>query len=110
MKKKEIEEKYKLFLKIVVSVGSFDNYNSFFNIYSEYEDACRRILVLTPYKELEEVNEFDKNKKIDTPIEHEGNLWIKEYNILTNPEKINLDEIDIEEELIYNFVKKYNNY
>lgn len=100
MKRKEIEEKYKLYLKMVVSVGEFENYNRFFNIYSEYEEACRRIVVLTPYELLEEVNEVDKDKKIDEPFEHEGNLWIKEYPILTNPNKVDLDLIDIDEDII----------
>ncbi|MGL4876075.1 MAG: hypothetical protein ACRC30_15660 [Clostridium sp.] len=104
MKKAEIEEKYGLYLKMVISMGEFDNYNRFFNIYSEYEEACRRILVLTPYKELEEVNEFDKDKKITKPIKHEGNLWIREYELLQNPNKINLDEIEIDEEFIKDFI------
>ncbi|MGL5647289.1 MAG: hypothetical protein ACRDDY_05510 [Clostridium sp.] len=105
MKRKEIEEKYNLYLKMVVSMGQFDTYNRFFNIYSDYEEACRRILVLTPYRELEEVNEFDKEKKIEEPIFYEGNLWLKEYEILQNPEKINLDEIDIDENIIKDFIK-----
>ncbi|MGL4849812.1 MAG: hypothetical protein ACRC28_12950 [Clostridium sp.] len=103
MKKAEIEKKYGLYLKMVVSMGEFDNYNRFFNIYSEYEEACRRILVLTPYKELEEVNEFDKDKKITEPIKHEGNLWLREYELLQNPDKINLDEIEIDEDVIKDF-------
>ncbi|WP_297632853.1 hypothetical protein [uncultured Clostridium sp.] len=104
MKRKEIEEKYKLYLKMVVSVGEFENYNRFFNIYSEYEEACRRIVVLTPYEELEEVNEVNKDKKIDEPFEHEGNLWIEEYPILTNPNKIDLDLMDIDEDIIKSLI------
>lgn len=106
MLRKEIEEKYKLYLKMVVSVGGFENYNRFFNIYSDYEEACRRILVLTPYKELEEVNEFDKTKKIDSPIEYEGNLWLKEYPLLTNPNKIDLDIIEIDEKTVEILLKE----
>ena len=51
----EAAKKYNLFLKVVTSVKSFDSYNSFFNIYDETEEPCRRIVVLTKNKELEEV-------------------------------------------------------
>ena len=46
-------KKYNLFLKVVTSVKSFDSYNSFFNIYEETEEPCRRIVVLTKNEELE---------------------------------------------------------
>ena len=51
----EAAKKYNLYLKAVVSVKSFDSYNSFFNIYDKSEEPCRRIIVLTKSKELEEV-------------------------------------------------------
>ena len=46
-----------LFLKIATSVRNFDSYNSFYNIYGESEEQCRRIVVLTKNEILEEVYE-----------------------------------------------------
>ena len=34
-----------LYLKVVTSTKSFENYNSFFNIYGDFEEPCRRIIV-----------------------------------------------------------------
>jgi len=60
----EIANKHNLFLKVVTSVKSFDSYNSFFNIYGEREEPCRRIAVLTKNKELEEVYDENPNEKL----------------------------------------------
>lgn len=38
-----------LYLKIVTSVKNFDSYNSFYNIYGESEEPCRRIAVPSNY-------------------------------------------------------------
>ena len=100
----EVAKKHKLFLKVVTSVTTFDNYNSFFNIFTETEEYCRRILVLTKFKELEEVNEKDPSSSITEPILIEGNIWIMEFPLTTNPNKINLEEIEVSEEF-YNKIR-----
>lgn len=87
-----------LYLKVVTSTSLFEDYNSFFNIFSENEEYCRRIVVLTPFEDLEEVSEKDLNLSITEPITIDGNIWIKEFPLTTNPNKINLEEIEISEE------------
>lgn len=87
-----------LYLKMVVSVSTFDDYNSFFNIYSEYEEACRRIMVLTPYKDLEEVNDSNPSEKFKSGILVDGSYWLNDYPLTTNPSKINLEEVTLDEE------------
>ena len=57
LKAVDVAKELGLYLKMVVSTKEYNNYNSFYNIYGEHEEPCRRILVLTSYKELEEVNE-----------------------------------------------------
>lgn len=89
-----------LYLKIVTAVSNFQDYNSFFNIYSEYEEACRRILLLTPYKDLEEVYDISDSAKFRSGVLVEGNYWLDEYPLITNPNKINLDEVKISEETV----------
>lgn len=100
----DIAEELGLYLKIVTSTSLFEDYNSFFNIFSENEEYCRRIVVLTPFKELEEVSEKDLALVITEPIKINGNIWIKEFPLTTNPDKIDLNEIKISKEL-YNKIK-----
>ena len=98
-------DKYGLYLKVVTSVRSFDSYNSFFNIYDESEEPCRRIVVLTKNNALEEVYEQnDSDELLDGKI-IDGNLWIKEYSLLMNPNKIDLSELVVSEELLKDFLK-----
>lgn len=101
---KDAARKYNLFLKIVTSVKSYDSYNSFFNIYGESEEPCRRIAVLTKSKDLEEV--YDENP---TEIIHENkivdeNIWIKGYSLLENPSKIDLSSLVVSKKLIEEFL------
>ena len=103
----EIGKILNLYPKIVVSTKSFDNYNSFFNIYGESEEPCRRILLLTPYEELEEVNDENPSEKIDRYTIKDNNIWIKEYELTTNPNKIDFTEIFIEEEVANNMIREY---
>jgi len=100
----ELAKELGLYLKLVTSNKFFDTYNPFFNIFDEVEEPCRRILVLTPYKELEEVNDKNPADPITEPLFIEGNIWIKEYPLTTNPNKLNLEEIEISEEF-YNKIK-----
>lgn len=97
---KEAAEKYNLFLKVVTSVKSFDSYNSFFNIYEEFEESCRRIAVLTQSEDLEEVYDEDPTEKIEQEKIVDGNLWIKDYSLLINPEKIDLSALIVNKKLI----------
>lgn len=96
----EAAEKYNLYLKVVTAVRSFESYNSFFNIYDEYEEACRRIVVLTKIEDLEEVYDEDPNCAIDECKIIEGNIWIKDYSLLTNPDKIDLTNLVVDKQLV----------
>ncbi|WP_238948000.1 hypothetical protein [Clostridium sp. YIM B02569] len=96
----EAAERYNLFLKVVTSVRSYDSYNSFFNIYDEHEEACRRIVVLTKTKELEEVYDEDPTEEIKECKIVQGNLWIKDYSLLTNLDKINLSSLYVIKNLV----------
>ena len=87
-------------LKLVTSVTTFENYNSFFNIYESYDEYCRRIVVLTPYEALEEVYDFNPAENLKEPILLDGNLWLKEYPLTTNPSTINLEHILVDKDQI----------
>lgn len=93
----EVADKLGLYLKIVTTTASFDSYNSFFNIYTDMDEACRRVAVLTPYKDLEEVSEIDFSMPIEKMKIIHNNLWIEEYPLTVNPKLINLEEIYITE-------------
>lgn len=91
-------KKLGLYLKLVVSTKSFENYNSFFNIYDEFEEPCRRIAVITPYSELEEVIDANSDKPIEKYSIIDGNMWLEEYPLLCSPSKIKLEEISLTRE------------
>lgn len=96
----EVAKELDLYLKVVTSTQTFGNYNSFFNIYDEFEEPCRRIVVLTPYKDLEEVyDKYPDNKIIKNSI-IDGNVWIEEYSLLVNPINIKLDEVILPKSII----------
>ena len=96
----EAAEKYNLFLKVVTSVKSFDSYNSFFNIYEEFEESCRRIAVLTKSEDLEEVYDENPTEIIKEGKIVDGNLWIKDYSLLESPEKIDLTTLTVNKKLV----------
>lgn len=96
----EAAKKYNLYVKVVTSVKSFDSYNSFFNIYDETEEACRRIVVLTKTEELEEVYDENPSEKVDKCKIVDGNIWIKEYSLLVSPDKIDLADLIITKRLV----------
>lgn len=96
----EAAEKYNLYLKVVTSVKTFDSYNSFFNIYDEFEEPCRRIAVLTKSKELQEVYDEKSTEAIREGIIKEGNIWLKDYSLLTSPEKIDLTKLMVDKKLV----------
>ncbi|MBE6050983.1 MAG: hypothetical protein E7214_10125 [Clostridium sp.] len=94
----DVAKEKEMYLKVVVSTAPFDNYNSFFNIYGEEDKPCRRIVVLTPYKDLEEVSEVNAGTAIVTDRLINNNLWLAEFPLTTLPSKIELDKIIISEE------------
>lgn len=100
----EAAKKYKLFLKVVTSVKSFDSYNSFFNIYDEAEEPCRRIVILTKTKELEEVYDEDPTEKIEKCKLLDGSIWVKDYSLLVSPDKIDLSNLIVSKKLIEELV------
>ena len=100
----EAAKKYNLFLKVVTSVKSFDSYNSFFNIYDESEESCRRIVVLTKTKELEEVYDENPNEKVEECKIVDGNIWISDYSLLVSPDKIDFSNLIVHKRLFEELV------
>lgn len=99
----EVAKELGLNVRIVTSVKSFDNYNSFFNIYADSEEPCRRIIILTEDECIEEVYDEDPSKKV-TPMEKvDGNIWIDEFPLTTNPKSIILESITIPREAVEKF-------
>lgn len=99
----DVAKELGLSAKIVTSVKSFDNYNSFFNIYSDNEEPCRRIVILTKDEYIEEVYDEDSTKEVIPMEEKDGNIWIKGFPLTTNPNSIKLEEIFILKELVEKF-------
>ncbi|WP_244834951.1 hypothetical protein [Clostridium sp. BJN0001] len=96
-----------LYLKMVVSVKNFDSYNSFFNIYGESEEPCRRIVIITKNEMIEEVYENGKEEENITDAKIvDGNIWIKDYTLLNNPEKIDLSNLKVPKNIVEEFMKK----
>ena len=100
----EAAKKYNLFLKVVTSVKSFDSYNSFFNIYDESEESCRRIVVLTKTRELEEVYDENPNEKVEECKIVNGNIWISDYSLLVSPDKIDFSNLIVHKRLVEELV------
>lgn len=84
-------------LKIVTSFKSFDNYNSFFNIFDSSEEYCRRILVFTKDNTLEEVEDNFPDKPITKAKIVNKDIWIKDYPLITDPKNIDLQEVYLED-------------
>ena len=94
------------YLKIVTSVKNFDSYNSFYNIYGESEEPCRRIAVLTKNNIIEEVYDDDESSELSDGRIVDGNLWIKEYSLLTNPDKIDLSQLEVSKKLLERLISE----
>lgn len=102
---KTAEEKG-LYLKIATSVRNFDSYNSFYNIYGESEEPCRRIAILTKNEILEEVYEDgEKEEPITECRIVDDNIWLKDYTLLDNPDKIDLSELVVSKELVQKLIE-----
>lgn len=100
----KVAKEHGLYLKLVTAVRNFDSYNSFYNIYDEFEEPCRRIAIITKNETIEEVYDNENNKDFFESKIIEGNLWIEEYSLLTNPEKIDFSQLEVPETLIKNFL------
>lgn len=96
----EIAKEFGLYIKVVTSVKIFDNYNPFFNIFDQNDSPCRRIVVLTAYKDLEEVYDENPNEPINSNILIEGNIWIKEFPLTMNPKNILIENIVVSKSLV----------
>lgn len=106
---KNLAKELGLYLNVVISMKIFDNYNSFFNIFSQTEEACRSIVILTTDKELEEIEEVnDENsyKGIITDRLIDGNLWVEEYHLTKSPNDINLENIQVSKSLVKRLFNK----
>jgi hypothetical protein len=108
VKATEVAEELGLYLKVVTSTKGFDNYNSFFNIFTEMDEPCRRIVVLTPYEDLEEVNDGSPSKPINKYEIVDGSLWIDEYSLRQNPNKISMEDVEIPIEVYIDLKNKIN--
>lgn len=103
MKKlEEIAKEKGYFLKIVTSMGLFDNYDMFHNIFEQYEEPCRRLLILTKDENLEEV--YEKEIK-EYPSKLEDIIYLKEFPIncsygIIKETEFTLEEIEKIKELI----------
>ncbi|MGG7077797.1 hypothetical protein [Clostridium sardiniense] len=89
--------------KVVTSVKSFDNYNSFFNIYADSEEPCRRIVILTEDEYVEEVYDEDPSIAVNPMEKIDGNIWIEEFPLTTNPNSIILEDIAVPKEIVEKF-------
>ncbi|MBS6600661.1 MAG: hypothetical protein ACLR02_09490 [Clostridium sp.] len=101
----DVAKELGLYLKMVVSTKEYNNYNSFYNIYGEHEEPCRRILVLTSYEELEEVNEIEGKDEFEKYNIVDGNMWLEEYPLTFNPNKVDFEKVYITKEA-YNKLKE----
>jgi hypothetical protein len=106
----DLAKELSLHVKLVTSIKSFDNFNSYFNIYSEVEEPCRRIVVITPYEELEEVYDENPDEPINSNILIDGNVWIGEYPLITSPKDIQLETLKISKELAHNISIIFNKF
>ncbi len=106
----DLAKELSLYVKLVTSIKSFDNFNSYFNIYSEVEEPCRRIVVITPYEELEEVYDENPDEPINSNVLIDGNVWIREYPLITSPKEIQLETLKISKELAHNISIMFNKF
>lgn len=94
MKAIDLAKKYGYKLKIVTSMGLFDHYDACHNIFEQFEEPCRRIVIMTKDENLQEVYETEIH---NFPIINLGNIWIKPFPLITPIENINIDSILLNE-------------
>ena len=95
----DVAKELNLNLKIVVSIKEFDKYNAFFNIYGEDDEPCRSLVILAKEENMEEVYYENPGEAIVPGMIVDDNIWIKEYPLTTNPNKIDIGEIEITDEV-----------
>ncbi|MDT8717416.1 hypothetical protein IAI10_12165 [Clostridium sp. 19966] len=101
----DIAKELNLFVKVVTSVSSFSNYNSFYNIYDENDEPCRRLLVLTPYEDLEEVTDQNPDVPVIDLKLIDGNVWIKDYPLTQNPKNIDFKDIKVSKSILLKVIR-----
>ena len=99
---KDAAKELGLNIKIVTSVRSFNNYNAFYNIFDDAEEACRRLVILTPDNNIEEVYDENPSELVEEGTYIDGNYWIKDYKLTTNPNNIDIDSINIKKSTYMN--------
>lgn len=103
----KIAEENGLFLKVATSVRNFESFNSFYNVYGETEEPCRRIAIITKNEILEEVYEDSPGEEPITECKIvDDNIWIKDYTLLDNPKKIDLSGLMVPKELVEVLLEK----
>ncbi len=95
----DVAKKLYLNVKIVVSIKAFDIFNAIFIIYGEDDEPCRRLVILTKDENIEEVYDENPGEAITPGMVVDDNIWIKEYPLTTNPNKIDIDDIEITDEV-----------
>lgn len=101
----QVAKELGLYIKIVASVKIYESYNIIYNIHNESEEYCRRVVVLTKYKDLEEVYDEEPSKELSEVFIKDGSAWIKTYPLITRIENINPKKIYISK-MEYNRIKK----
>ncbi|SHI64470.1 hypothetical protein SAMN02745163_00552 [Clostridium cavendishii DSM 21758] len=100
VKAAEIAMELGLYLKVVTSIKSFENFNSFFNIYTDCDEPCRRVVILTKDNLIEEVYDENPSEPISKDKLIDGNLWLDEYPLTKNPNAIEKENISVDRELV----------
>lgn len=101
----DVAKELNLTIKIVVSIKSFDKYNAFFNIYGEDDEPCRRVLILTKDENIEEVYDENPAESIEAGVVIDDNIWIETYPLTKNPNKIDINSIEISDEVYRKILK-----
>jgi hypothetical protein len=102
-------KQYGLYLKVATSTKLYGYHTKYYDLYADEEEPCRKVVVLTPYKELEEVCEQNSSKPIETNVIIDGSIWLKEYSLGVDPKNINFDDLLVQKELVQKLVKSLEN-
>ena len=55
---------------------------------------------------IEEVYDDDESSELSDGRIVDGNLWIKEYSLLTNPDKIDLSQLEVSKKLLERLISE----
>ena len=64
------------------------------------KSLAEELLFLLKTKELEEVYDENPTEKVEECKIVDGNIWIKDYSLLVNPDKIDLSDLIINKKLV----------